>query len=194
MLQTILIDILGFIASAFLFALALSKKFEDWVIKFLTFIYVTLIDMKYFIIRFICGIIIFSFIGISLYGLINDYGHSIGQFPMILFIGFTIFYIIHFTDYIRLMIELKTYRYNNKTTRYIQTEESKGYILRTNLATIAMTIIYMIPAIIYAWYTNSFSNLIKDSGLYLMYAFLLNDMLVQMIKEKTTIENNTTIQ
>lgn len=150
--------------------------------------------MKYFIIRFICGIIIFSFIGISLYGLINDYGHSIGQFPMILFIGFTIFYIIHFTDYIRLMIELKTYRCNNKTTRYIQTEESKGYILRTNLATIAMTIIYMIPAIIYAWYTNSFSNLIKDSGLYLMYAFLLNDMLVQMIKEKTTIENNTTIQ
>ena len=113
---------------------------------------------------------------------------------MIFFIGFTIFYIIHFTDYIRLMFELKTYRYNNKTTRYIQTEESKGYILRTNLATIAMTIIYMIPAIIYAWYTNSFSNLIKDSGLYLMYAFLLNDMLVQMIKEKTTIENNTTIQ
>ena len=52
----------------------------------------------------------------------------------------------------------------------------------------------MIPAIIYAWYTNSFYNLIKDSGLYLIYAFLLNDMLVQMIKEKTTIENNTTIQ
>lgn len=194
MLQTILIDILGFIASAFLFALALSKKFEEWVIKFLTFIYITLIDMKYFIIRLICGIIVFSFIGISLYGLINDYGHSIGKFPMIFFIGFTIFYIIHFTDYIRLMIELKTYRYNNKTTRYIQTEESKGYILRTNLATIAMTIIYMIPAIIYAWYTNSFSNLVKDSGLYLMYAFLLNDMLVQMIKEKTTIQNNTTIQ
>ena len=150
--------------------------------------------MKYFIIRLICGIVIFSFIGISLYGLINDYGHSIGQFPMILFIGFTIFYFIHFTDYIRLMIDLKTYRYNNKTTRYIQREESKGYILRTNLATIAMTIIYMIPAIIYAWYTNSFYNLIKDSGLYLIYAFLLNDMLVQMIKEKTTIENNTTIQ
>ena len=92
------------------------------------------------------------------------------------------------------MIEIKMYRCNNKTTRYIQTEESKGYILRTNLATIAMTIIYMIPAIMYAWYTNSFFNLIKDSGLYLLYAFLLNDMLVQMIKEKTTIENNTTIQ
>ena len=92
------------------------------------------------------------------------------------------------------MIETKTYRYNNKSTHYIPTEESKGYILRTNLATIAMTIIYMIPAIIYAWYTNSFSNLVKDSGLYLMYAFLLNDMLVQMIKEKTTIQNNTTIQ
>lgn len=92
------------------------------------------------------------------------------------------------------MIDLKTYRCNNKTTRYIQTEESKGYILRTNLATIAMTIIYMIPAIIYAWYTNSLSNLVKDSGLYLMSAFILNDMLVQMIKEKTTIENNTTIQ
>lgn len=150
--------------------------------------------MKYFIIRIICGIIIFLFIGLSLCGLINEYGHSIGQFPMILFIGFIIFYIIHFTDYVRLMIGLKTYRCNNKTTRYIQTEESKGYILRTNLATIAMTIIYMIPAVIYAWYTNSFYNLVKDSGLYLIYAFLLNDMLVQMIKEKTTIENNTTIQ
>lgn len=150
--------------------------------------------MKYFIIRIICGIMIFLFIGLSLCGLINEYGHSIGTFPMMFFIPFTILYIIHFTDYIRLMIELKTYRNNNKTTHYIQTEESKGYILRTNLATIAMTIIYMIPAIIYAWYTNSFYNLIKDSGLYLMYAFLLNDMLVQMIKEKTTIENNTTIQ
>lgn len=92
------------------------------------------------------------------------------------------------------MIEIKTYRNNNKTTHYIKTEESKGYILRTNLATIAMTIIYMIPAIIYAWHTQSFYNLIKVSGVYLMYAFLLNDMLVQMIKEKTSIENNTTIQ
>lgn len=148
--------------------------------------------MKKFILNIISGIIIFPLIGLSLYGLISDYGYSVGKFPMILFIGFTIFYIIHFTDYIRLMIETKTYKYN--TTQYIQTEESKVYILRTNLTTIAMTIMYMIPAIIYAWYTNSFYNLIKDSGLYLMYAFLLNDMLVQMIKEKTTIENNTTIQ
>jgi len=150
--------------------------------------------MKDFIIRIICGIIVFSFIGLSLSGLINDYGHTIGKFPMLVFIPFMIIYIIQFTDYIRLMIELKTYRYNNKTTRYIQTEESKGYILRTNLATIAMTIIYMIPTIIYSCHTNSFSNLVKDSGLYLIYAFLLNDMLVQMIKEKTTIQNNTTIQ
>ena len=59
MLQTILIDVLGFIVSAFLFALALSKKFEEWVIKFLTFIYITLIDMKYFIIRLICGLLFF---------------------------------------------------------------------------------------------------------------------------------------
>lgn len=150
--------------------------------------------MKKIILNIISGIIIFPLIGLSLYGLISDYGYSVGKFPMIIFIGFTIFYIIHFTDYIRLMIDTKTYRYNNKTTHYIQTEESKGYILQINLTTIAMTIIYMIPAIIYAWYTNSFYNLIKDSGLYLMYAFLLNDMLVQMIKEKTTIENNTTIQ
>lgn len=150
--------------------------------------------MKKIILNIISGIIIFPLIGLSLYGLISDYGYSVGKFPMIIFIGFTIFYIIHFTDYIRLMIDTKTYRYNNKTTHYIQTEESKGYILQINLTTIAMTIIYMIPAIIYAWYTNSFYNLIKDSGLYLMYAFLLNVMLVQMIKEKTTIENNTTIQ
>lgn len=38
MLQTILIAILGFIASVFLFALWSSKKFEDWLIK--------LFDMK----------------------------------------------------------------------------------------------------------------------------------------------------
>lgn len=148
--------------------------------------------MKKFILNIISGIIIFPLIGLSLYGLISDYGYSVGKFPMILFIGFTIFYIIHFTDYISLMIDTKIYKYN--TTQYIQTEESKGYILRTNLTTIAMTIMYMIPAIIYAWYTQSFYNLIKYSGLYLMYAFLLNDMLVQMIKEKTSIENNTTIQ
>lgn len=147
-----------------------------------------------FFLNIISGIIIFLFIGLSLCGLINEYGHSIGTFPMMFFIPFTILYIIHFTDYIRLMIEIKTYRNNNKTTHNIQTEESKGYVLRTNLATIAMTIIYMIPAIIYAWYTNSIFNLIKVSCVYLMYAFLLNDMLVQMIKEKTTIENNTTIQ
>lgn len=65
------------------------------------------------------------------------------------------------------------------------------HLLKILLQTILMV---CIPAIIYAWYTNSFSNLVKVSGLYLMYAFLLNDMLVQMVKEKTTIENNTTIQ
>lgn len=150
--------------------------------------------MKDFIIKTVCGIVVFFFIGLSLYSLINDYGHSVGKFPMIVFIPFMIIYIIQFTDYIRLMMKIKTYRCNDKTTPYIQTEESKGCILRTNLATIAMTIIYMIPAFIYAWYTNSVYNLIKDSGLYLLYAFLLNDMLVQMIKEKTTIQNNTAVQ
>lgn len=150
--------------------------------------------MKDFILNIISGTIIFLFIGLSLYGLINDYAHSVGNFPMIFFIPFMLIYIIQFTDYIRLMIAIKKYRCNNKNISYIQTKESKGCIYRTNLATITMTIIYMIPAIIYAWYTNSFYNLIKDSGLYLMYAFLLNDMLVQMIKEKTTIQNNTTIQ
>lgn len=38
MLQTILIAILGFIASAFLFALWSSKKVEDWLVN--------LLDMK----------------------------------------------------------------------------------------------------------------------------------------------------
>ena len=151
--------------------------------------------MKNFFIKLISGIILFFFIGLSISDLIDDYTYSVGQFPMILFTSFTLIYIIQFTDYIRLMIDVKTYRGdNNKSASYIQTEESSGRIKRTNLATIAMTIIYMIPAIIYAWYTNSFSNLIKDSVLYLMSAFILNDMLVQMIKEKTTIENNTTIQ
>lgn len=93
------------------------------------------------------------------------------------------------------MIDVKTYRgNNNKSASYIQTEESSGRIKRTNLATIAMTIIYMIPTIIYTYHTNSIYNLIIVSGRYIIFAFLMNDMLVQMIKEKTFLQNNTTIK
>lgn len=103
-------------------------------------------------------------------------------------------YNIQFTDYIRLMIDVKAYRVNNKSTSFIQTEESSGRIKRTNLATIAMTIIYMIPTIIYTYHTNSIYNLIIVSGRYIIFTFLMNDMLVQMIKEKTFLQNNNTIQ
>ena len=150
--------------------------------------------MKNFFIKLISGIILFFFIGLSLYCLINDYGHSIGQFPMILFTSFTLIYIIQFTDYIRLLIDVKAYKVNNKSTSFIQTEESSGRIKRTNLATIAMTIIYMIPSVIYAYHTNSIYNLIIISGRYIIFAFLMNDMLVQMIKEKTFLQNNNTNQ
>lgn len=92
------------------------------------------------------------------------------------------------------MIDVKAYRCNNKCASYMQTEESSGRIKRTNLATIAMTIIYMIPTIIYASHTNSLYNLIIDAGRYIIFTFLLNDMLVQMIKEKTIMQNNNTIQ
>ena len=136
--------------------------------------------MKNFFIKLISGIILFFFIGLSISDLIDDYTYSVGQFPMILFTSFTLIYIIQFTDYIRLMIDVKTYRDdNNKSASYIQTEESSGRIKRTNLATIAMTIIY---------------NLIIVSGRYIIFAFLMNDMLVQMIKEKTFLQNNTTIK
>ena len=151
--------------------------------------------MKNFFIKLISGIILFFFIGLSICDLIDDYTYSVGQFPMILFTSFTLIYIIQFTDYIRLMIDVKTYRGdNNKSASYIQTEESSGRIKRTNLATIAMTIIYMIPTIIYTYHTNSIYNLIIVSGRYIIFAFLMNDMLVQMIKEKTFLQNNTTIQ
>lgn len=151
--------------------------------------------MKNFFIKLISGIILFFFIGLSISDLIDDYTYSVGQFPMILFTSFTLIYIIQFTDYIRLMIDVKTYRGdNNKSASYIQTEESSGRIKRTNLATIAMTIIYMIPTIIYAYNTNSIYNFITVSGRYIIFAFLMNDMLVQMIKEKTFLQNNTTIQ
>lgn len=151
--------------------------------------------MKNFFIKLISGIILFFFIGLSICNLIDDYTYSVGQFPMILFTSFTLIYIIQFTDYIRLMIDVKTYRGdNNKSASYIQTEESSGRIKRTNLATIAMTIIYMIPTIIYTYHTNSIYNLIIVSGRYIIFAFLMNDMLVQMIKEKTFLQNNNTIQ
>lgn len=151
--------------------------------------------MKNFFIKLISGIILFFFIGLSISDLIDDYTYSVGQFPMILFTSFTLIYIIQFTDYIRLMIDVKTYRGdNNKSASYIQTEESSGRIKRTNLATIAMTIIYMIPTIIYTYHTNSIYNLIIVSGRYIIFAFLMNDMLVQMIKEKTFLQNNNTIQ
>lgn len=151
--------------------------------------------MKNFFIKLISGIILFFFIGLSISDLIDDYTYSVGQFPMILFTSFTLIYIIQFTDYIRLMIDVKTYRSdNNKSASYIQTEESSGRIKRTNLATIAMTIIYMIPTIIYTYHTNSIYNLIIVSGRYIIFAFLMNDMLVQMIKEKTFLQNNTTIK
>ena len=151
--------------------------------------------MKIFFIKLISGIILFFFIGLSISDLIDDYTYSVGQFPMILFTSFTLIYIIQFTDYIRLMIDVKTYRGdNNKSASYIQTEESSGRIKRTNLATIAMTIIYMIPTIIYTYHTNSIYNLIIVSGRYIIFAFLMNDMLVQMIKEKTFLQNNNTIQ
>ena len=151
--------------------------------------------MKNFFIKLISGIILFFFIGLSISDLIDDYAYSVGQFPMILFTSFTLIYIIQFTDYIRLMIDVKTYRGdNNKSASYIQTEESSGRIKRTNLATIAMTIIYMIPTIIYTYHTNSIYNLIIVSGRYIIFAFLMNDMLVQMIKEKTFLQNNNTIQ
>lgn len=151
--------------------------------------------MKNFFIKLISGIILFFFIGLSISDLIDDYTYSVGQFPMILFTSFTLIYIIQFTDYIRLMIDVKTYRGdNNKSASYMQTEESSGRIKRTNLATIAMTIIYMIPTIIYAYYTNSIYNLIIVSGRYIIFSFLMNDMLVQMIKEKTFLQNNKTIQ
>lgn len=151
--------------------------------------------MKNFFIKLISGIILFFFIGLSISDLIDDYTYSVGQFPMILFTSFTLIYIIQFTDYIRLMIDVKTYRGdNNKSASYIQTEESSGRIKRTNLATIAMTIIYMIPTIIYTYHTNSIYNLIIVSGRYIIFAFLMNDMLVEMIKEKTFLQNNTTIQ
>ena len=147
--------------------------------------------MKNFFIKLISGIILFFFIGLSISDLIDDYTYSVGQFPMILFTSFTLIYIIQFTDYIRLMIDVKAYRVNNKSTSFIQTEESSGRIKRTNLATIAMTIIYMIPTIIYTYHTNSIYNLIIVSGRYIIFAFLMNDMLVQMIKEKTFLQNNT---
>lgn len=151
--------------------------------------------MKNFFIKLISGIILFFFIGLSISDLIDDYTYSVGQFPMILFTSFTLIYIIQFTDYIRLMIDVKTYRSdNNKSASYIQTEESSGRIKRTNLATIAMTIIYMIPTIIYTYHTNSIYNLIIVSGRYIIFTFLMNDMLVQMIKEKTFLQNNNTIQ
>jgi hypothetical protein len=151
--------------------------------------------MKNFFIKLISGIILFFFIGLSISDLIDDYTYSVGQFPMILFTSFTLIYIIQFTDYIRLMIDVKTYRGdNNKSASYIQTEESSGRIKRTNLATIAMTIIYMIPTIIYTYHTNSIYNLIIVSGRYIIFAFLMNDMLVQIIKEKTFLQNNTTIK
>lgn len=150
--------------------------------------------MKIFFIKLISGIILFFFIGLSISDLIDDYTYSVGQFPMILFTSFTLIYIIQFTDYIRLMIDVKAYRGYNKSTSFIQTEESSGRIKRTNLATIAMTIIYMIPTIIYAYNTNSIYNFITVSGRYIIFAFLMNDMLVQMIKEKTFLQNNTTIQ
>lgn len=151
--------------------------------------------MKNFFIKLISGIILFFFIGLSISDLIDDYTYSVGQFPMILFTSFTLIYIIQFTDYIRLMIDVKTYRGdNNKSASYIQTEESSGRIKRTNLATIAMTIIYMIPTIIYTYHTNSIYNLIIVSGRYIIFAFLMNDILVQMIKEKTFLQNNNTIQ
>lgn len=125
--------------------------------------------MKNFFIKLISGIILFFFIGLSISDLIDDY--------------------------IRLMIDVKTYRGdNNKSASYIQTEESSGRIKRTNLATIAMTIIYMIPTIIYTYHTNSIYNLIIVSGRYIIFAFLMNDMLLQMIKEKTFLQNNTPIQ
>lgn len=151
--------------------------------------------MKNFFIKLISGIILFFFIGLSISDLIDDYTYSVGQFPMILFTSFTLIYIFQFTDYIRLMIDVKTYRGdNNKSASYIQTEESSGRIKRTNLATIAMTIIYMIPTIIYTYHTNSIYNLIIVSGRYIIFAFLMNDILVQMIKEKTFLQNNNTIQ
>lgn len=151
--------------------------------------------MKNFFIKLISGIILFFFIGLSISDLIDDYTYSVGQFPMILFTSFTLIYIIQFTDYIRLMIDVKTYRGdNNKSASYIKTEESSGRIKRTNLATIAMTIIYMIPTIIYTYHTNSIYNLIIVSGRYIIFAFLMNDILVQMIKEKTFLQNNNTIQ
>lgn len=150
--------------------------------------------MKNFFIKLISGIILFFFIGLSICDLIDDYTYSVGQFPMILFTSFTLIYIIQFTDYIRLLIDVKAYRVNNKSTSFIQTEESSGRIKRTNLATIAMTIIYMIPSVIYAYHTNSIYNLIIISGRYIIFAFLMNDMLVQMIKEKTFLQNNTPIQ
>ena len=151
--------------------------------------------MKNFFIKLISGIILFFFIGLSISDLIDDYTYSVGQFPMILFTSFTLIYIIQFTDYIILMIDVKTYRGdNNKSASYIQTEESSGRIKRTNLATIAMTIIYMIPTIIYTYHTNSIYNFITVSGRYIIFAFLMNDMLVQMIKEKTFLQNNTTIK
>lgn len=150
--------------------------------------------MKKFFIKLISGIILFFFIGLSISDLIDDYTYSVGQFPMILFTSFTLIYIIQFTDYIRLMIDVKAYRCNNKCASYMQTEESSGRIKRTNLATIAMTIIYMIPTIIYASHTNSLYNLIIDAGRYIIFTFLLNDMLVQMIKEKTIMQNNNTIK
>lgn len=150
--------------------------------------------MKNFFIKLISGIILFFFIGLSISDLIYDYTYSVGQFPMILFTSFTIIYIIQFTDYIRLLIDVKAYRVNNKSTSFIQTEESSGRIKRTNLATIVMSIIFIIPTFIYASHTNSLYNLIIDAGRYIIFTFLLNDMLVQMIKEKTIMQNNNTIQ
>lgn len=146
--------------------------------------------MKDLILKIISGAFVFCFIGISIYELINEYTYSIGNFPITLFNLFLLFYIIHFSDYVRLIIDIKKYRTSNIFDTYKPTKESIKTILYCNLKTIAMTTIYLIPTTLYAYHTKSVYNFIRLLGNYLIFAMLLNDMLVQMIKEKTTIRQS----
>ncbi len=91
MLQTVLIDILGHLH--FYSALTLSKN-SNWVIKFLTFIYITLIDINILLLDLFVELF-FSPLLEYRYMVINDYGHSIGRNSYDTFIEVSRFYIIH---------------------------------------------------------------------------------------------------
>ena len=138
------------------------------------------------------GIIIFFFIALSMYDVMEDYSNNIAAFPSFFFIGFVFFYIKQLGDYIKLIADIELLKLNNNKDdeKYIPNKNSKRNILYINLSTIVMTLFFISPVIYYSSITNSFDCFITHSYVYILFAFLLNDKLIQMIKEKTILQNN----